>query len=265
VIFGSISTFKRKVNLLFSKLAISPIALRFFVFLVWFARFAARRFEKSAPDCVGGVFLNDTYKLIYIGNPKVASSTMQNVFANTLPESKLCLNLSYEAFTQEHPDTRHYAKFTFVRDPVDRIYSCWLDKVSNQKRSADIFILTRFKGLYPDMSFDKFVDWLCTEEGSDKHSDRHWMSQSALLNCTNPDFKDIEHINVTALDEVVNRFVERHGLSKNTKLNANRLRTNNQDLMDISNETREKIYKRYKQDYDNFQFEEMGQPRCDLN
>jgi hypothetical protein len=61
-----------------------------------------------------------------------------------------------------------------------------------------MFIITRFKGLYPDMPFDEFIDWLCSDAGSDKYADRHWLSQHKLLDV------DLNKNNFDLIDDISN-------------------------------------------------------------
>jgi hypothetical protein len=242
------------VNIAFSKLKAVPLLLRLLVIQLWFVRFILRGFKKSAPDNVGGVLVNKQYKLIFVGNPKVATSTMKHVFSDILPDSEFYLDISFNDFAASHSEKSQFKKFTFVRDPVERIYSCWLDKISNQKRAADIFIITRFKGLYPDMPFESFVNWLCSTHGADEGADRHWMSQSSLLSCASPNFQEMCFINVLELTKIVNNFTNTHGLPEIVNLNINRLGSEHAGLINISLESRNKIIKRYSKDYEMFKF-----------
>lgn len=246
--------YKKPINIFFARLRSVPIILRFLIRVIWVLRFTTRKFKRPSPDNIGGVVVNDLYKLIYIGNPKVASSSMKSIFLNSLPESQFYLDISFAAFLQQNPDRSDYTKFSFVRDPIERIYSCWQDKISNQKRFADIFIITRFKSLYPDMPFDEFVDWLLSEEGKDKYADRHWMSQSVLLNAQSLKYGNVCYHDIKDLNKVVENFVVRNGLQKFQPRNINHLNseTNIRDL--ISNETQARLYKRYLDDYEHFKF-----------
>lgn len=245
---------KRVVNNLLSKLKKLPVLLRAIVWLIWLLRFALRKLKKPQADCIGGVMVNDSLKLIYIGNPKVASSTMKTLFMDSMEGSQFFLNISYSKFAKEHISKHDYCKFSFVRDPVERVYSCWQDKISNNKRVADIFIITRFRGLYPDMPFEHFVEWLCSADGQDEFADRHWMSQSKLLVAGNPRFDNISFKRVDKLNECVLAYSQSHNLSmpKNLSMNSSGNRSQTKISETISSRTLNLIYTRYERDYDYF-------------
>lgn len=246
--------YKRIINIALSKLKWFPFLLRLTVWLIWLLRFVLRKFKKPQADYVGGVMVNDNLKLIYIGNPKVASSTMKSVFMGVLEGSQFVSNTSYSQFTKKHADKQDYCKFSFVRDPVERIYSCWRDKITNKKRFADVFIISRFKGLYPDMPFDDFVEWLCSAEGQDDFADRHWMSQSQLLISGDPAFDNINFSAMQELNDNVSSYLQRHQLRVPENLTINSMgglsQTNVSET--ISKQTLQRIYERYKKDYEYF-------------
>lgn len=74
-----------------------------------------------------------------------------------------------------------YFKFAFVRNPWDRLASCWRDKVVNNN-------YFQFEtDVYEDMKqFEKFVDYV---SGLDiERCDRHLCSQSALIDLNTLDY-----------------------------------------------------------------------------
>ncbi|PKG98755.1 sulfotransferase family 2 domain-containing protein [Paraglaciecola sp. MB-3u-78] len=244
--------YKRPINVILSRIKAFPFLLRAIVWMIWLLRFVFRRFRNPSPDNATGVMVNDELKLLYIANPKVASSTIKSLFLNSIPNSEFLLTTSYTQFAKQYSDKYGYCKFSFVRDPVERLYSCWQDKISNNKRFADIFIITRFKGLYPDMPFESFVKWLCSDNGKDECADRHWKSQSKLLSSGNPTFDDAKFYNLNKLSEIVTDYAQTNNLSITQNLWRNRLGGDSKGIEAISKDTLQLIFLRYEKDYEAF-------------
>lgn len=68
--------------------------------------------------------------------------------------------------------------FSFVRNPIVRAYSCYLDKVVKPGKSGEPTTLYRY-GMHPDMSFERFVDLVCDID--DERADKHFRSQHPTL------------------------------------------------------------------------------------
>lgn len=110
------------------------------------------------------------YRLIYVTNPLVASNTIKYILRNLDRNIETVYGTDY-----------NYLKFSFVRNPIARVKSCYTKKVLNADTIAKLHLLSKYKGLHYNMSLKEFVDWLLTEEGSDKYADRHWISQHKLV------------------------------------------------------------------------------------
>lgn len=78
-------------------------------------------------------------------------------------------------------DILNYFHFTFVRNPWDRILSCYNSKNNSVKTIGSLWRINQYEGLNSEMSFEEFVEWLSSNEGQDSKSDRHWISQYRLL------------------------------------------------------------------------------------
>lgn len=71
-----------------------------------------------------------------------------------------------------------YYRFSFVRNPLTRLYSCYRDKVVNAQQYRDRCTLSPY-GIHFGMSFEDFIERVA--EIPDKYSDQHFRSQSAVL------------------------------------------------------------------------------------
>lgn len=119
------------------------------------------------------------YSFIVTAIPKVGTKSFRNLFANA-PRFRGLVGTIEDEAAAVLPNEPFF-RFGVVRNPWDRVRSCYEDKIVRAETLGNLVILSRFKGLYPTMSFEAFVEWLCSPEGSDVHADRHWISQHKLL------------------------------------------------------------------------------------
>lgn len=246
--------FKRHVNVVFFKLRNRPRVLRLLVKLVWFCRYIGRGFTLSKQDSRGGILINERYGLLHAANPKVASSSLKNYFQQSLPNSDIFISHSIEQLSNcTNKKFEEYYSFTVVRNSWSRVYSCWRDKISNNGKFADVFIITRYQHLYPDMPFSEFVDWLCfSPEGADEHADRHWISQSTLLSLNSLSKPYDTIICIENLGQEFRLLAKKLGLPENhlSKTNTN----SKVNLPELTEDVLNKIEKRYAADIKNFGF-----------
>lgn len=207
------------------------------------------------------------YKFSYICVPKVATrSLLTALFREPKHDygAELFKITSFELF-KKIPNFESYFKFSFVRNPFSRVVSCYLNKIENPKEDTINLILNKFEGLDPNMPFDKFVEFLGTEEGCDSNSDRHWLSQSEFLK------NDKGEIFVDFIGRLENIDSDLQVLS--TKLNVPEIKIPiintrfkwNGDKSDISDQyyyrkyytdkTRKIIENRYEEDLNRFGYE----------
>lgn len=180
------------------------------------------------------------YKLLYIPNPLVASNTTRYILKRVDENTETLTDLS---------DYDDYLKFSFVRNPIKRVLSCYNKKILNADTIAKLHLLSKYKGLHYNMSLKEFIDWLLTEEGSDKYADRHWVSQHKIL--TNCDFIG----KLENFEEDLNTIFEHKNISDIPipKLaQSSWLPKKNQE--EITYDMKDKIFKRYRKDFVKFDY-----------
>ena len=134
-----------------------------------------------------GIICHD-YRLIYYPVPKAASTSLKRYFATVLE-----IDFDRQSHTGDFPIVtpsqvgpyRDYTSFAIVRDPADRLYSCYQDKIGQS--TADFL----FPGFYRynkmagrqifhhQMSFAEFVK--VVRRIPDVLADEHFRSQYRLL------------------------------------------------------------------------------------
>lgn len=131
----------------------------------------------SSPKCFH-VFYTEELKFLWYIVPKVGYSTINSVFKNN--------NISLtEDCTGSTAGSRinytSYFKFAFVRNPWDRVISCWQEKVSdtNYWQFSDSE-RAQMKNLEYFLKFISIMDL--------NHTDGHIKLQSALIDLNNVDY-----------------------------------------------------------------------------
>ncbi|MAZ56408.1 hypothetical protein CL653_01315 [bacterium] len=120
--------------------------------------------------------------LVYLTNSKAAQTTITNTNGNKIKKEYSGLQTGRK-IRQLSKEEQEYFKFTFVRNPYERLYSCYRSKLKADKQKYgkrygdfDFYLLGYLK---QDKGFAKFVEkvtkvpyWL---------SDRHFKPQSYLV------------------------------------------------------------------------------------
>ncbi|MGQ8365238.1 sulfotransferase family 2 domain-containing protein [Glaciecola sp. 1036] len=173
--------YKKRINILISKLVKFPFIAKLVTRIVYTFRYLLKRGNPAFSDYLCGIHVNSKRNYAYVSIPKVGTTTilrhLRKVDDTSLKQFKINLD---ELEKSKLIDSNSFC-FSVTRNPWARIYSCWFDKISGQKRFCDFFIISRYKNLYPGMPFREFLEWLQTEEGGDSFADRHWISQHVLL------------------------------------------------------------------------------------
>lgn len=173
--------YKRLLNQGVYKLRGYPRVMRVLTRCLYALRWLARGGRAPQADLAIEKIYSDSGRYLYVANPKVATRSIIAFFEQNDADN---IKVSHQTLMSLYANQQafdNYFSFSFVRNPWARVYSCWLDKITNQKKFCDLTIISRYRGLYPDMPFEDFVSWLCGNEGGDDSADRHWMSQHRLM------------------------------------------------------------------------------------
>lgn len=126
------------------------------------------------------LIISRKYKFIYFEVPKCGTRTVLSAFncatkygVNNSNFDYKCKRIRWEKYKNRWDK---YFKFTFVRNPFDRIVSCYISKVVNPI-PIQIDVLLKPYGLWANMSFTEFVEKICE---SDNYNE-HWAPQYLLI------------------------------------------------------------------------------------
>jgi len=141
------------------------------------------------------------YRAIYFFIPKVACTSLKAVCVDLVYAKgkqifiEIDPRLPYEARYHNIPlpyvprnqiyKYRNYFKFCFVRNPWDRIVSCYCEKIENQNFNKDTYpnavynCLVKYGVFKDNMSFDEFV--YAIKKIPDNEADTHFKSQYSFI------------------------------------------------------------------------------------
>ena len=155
---------------------------------------------------------SDTNRVIYVINPKCACTSLKAFVVTNddrieIDVGKIGRDGAFGGIdtTEDITGYTGYFKFSFVRNPWDRLVSCYTEKVVDQGRWENIF------GKAP--SFERFVRTVA--DIPDESSDMHWRSQ--YLNLVGHDDNLVVDFlgRVEAINDGVREVASRTGLTFN--------------------------------------------------
>jgi sulfotransferase famil protein len=247
--------YKRLVNQAIFSVRKYHTLVKFLVFTLYILRLLARNGKKPAKDIKNEKALSPKHGFIYIGNPKVATRSVLQLLNEKCKDDLVIHHDTMSSLYKIDASYENLYQFTLVRNPWARAYSCWKDKISTEKKFSDAFILSKYKGLYPDMSFSEFVYWLNSEPGSDEYADRHWLSKTELL--ANKREKPIDLIGkIEEIEAFQQKLLEDTGLQYGS---LKRLNNTSEGFYGYrkyyTDELRNLIAQRYKADIEAFNYQ----------
>jgi hypothetical protein len=225
------------------------------------------------PD--GHIDVVPEYRLIYIGNPKVASSTIKKSLSGLTGERPDSLSdvhkrgrsgllspmeTGIEEFWRlaTAPDT---LRFSFVRNPYDRLISCWADKFQGRplvggdpfvnvyldfRRNHDRSLPHGRNAVLPFEAFVELATVTC-----DKRADPHWALQDDLLTMPGIALDFVGNVENFAADfeRVIAHVGDRATLAISPRMNIS-TRSKCRDYFDDTLARR--VYRAYERDFDRF-------------
>jgi hypothetical protein len=145
--------------------------------------------RRQAPDVSTLKIVVPESRLLLVTIPKAGTKSVEKLFPQTAHPNRQYVNrrISLSRLVAENAEYGSYFKASFVRNPWDRVASCYLNKVAGKPHMANLAILSRYSGLWFGMPFEAFVEWLVSPAGSDGCADRHWISQYRILSDSDAD------------------------------------------------------------------------------
>lgn len=244
----------KRVSLEISKITPFPVRI-----MSWIYRNYMRdkKFEYFREENI----LIEPYMAIYFPIPKSASSTLKKYISHILevkgdpkfygeyPEYYHSRNFPYVRKEDIYGKYINYFRFTFVRNPYERVVSCYEDWVNQEdiKKSFKIYGL-----FYPKMPFKEFVKGI--SKIPDEIPDGHFRSQYSYLT----DKKGNLLIDFAGKVENLDKDFEK--ICRFSRLPYKKLLQENQktkkNYMDYyDEETKKIVQKRYKKDFETFGYE----------
>ena len=185
-------------------------------------------------------------------NCKTACSSIKaNLYHLDVPDDHSIHQIKPDTFWPDERQYKNYFKFTFVRNPYDRLVSFYENIVQKHNRFREYYL---FGYLRRDKGFPDFCKKVCRIPFC--LADMHFESQYYLLydkqgNCR------VDHIGkYENLAEEYEWIREKYGLAPLGRLNPSGKR----NWMDYyTRKTAQLVYKKYRKDFETFGYEDAHQ------
>lgn len=225
-----------------------------------------------------GIIRIDSCKALYFFIPKVACTSLKQAFSylifppnnkqayrvveGDLPEKEVIdLNIhkrNYPTISRTNLGIYDYFKFGFVRNPIDRAFSCFKSKILSTPERTDKYFkrgvsttLTKFNLFKAGMSFEDFS--LAISKIPDSVADVHFRSQYLSLFNGNRLLIDF----VGRFESLETDFIKIRNILGITDIHLPHLysRTNNTYREHVNPRIRRLLKIRYKEDFKRFHYE----------
>jgi len=216
-----------------------------------------RKLPREKPQ----LYLFHEYKFGYIQIPKVASRSIRAAvtahMSGAVPNENVDKDLLAEFETRyarhlKHSEIAALSRknfiFAFVRNPYERIYSCYKNKIEDVRASGGRNIFEKH-GIDLDVTFEEFVRKIAMLP--DHKSDRHFRSQAWFLTFEGallPAFLG----KLENMSDDWQILQQRFGVAPPPQINVSSVKP----LPDMSNETKTLIFRRYEEDFRSFGYSE---------
>ena len=194
-------------------------------------------------------------KLVYLNNSKVACSSIKSTFLDKdIKDDYSIHNAMKKRKKRLNKNEKNYYIFTFVRNPYERLVSCYESKYhtdrnnKGEKANEKLWFSNYLFGyIKKDRGFEAFIDDI--SKIPNRIADSHFRSQYDLIygrrNRVKMDF--IGHYE--NIDIEYARIVDEFGLIELPHFNA----SGSKDYRTYyTKETAEKVYRRFQKDFDAF-------------
>lgn len=130
----------------------------------------------------------EDFGVIYFNTQKNANSTLKAQFVEILgiPKTEnfpqdIHHKYDFPSATQKdiHTKFRDFLKFSVLRNPWERLFSCYSNKIKQSSKTGSDYILECSPDLQIGMPFEEFVEVVCTIP--DSEADYHFCSQIYLM------------------------------------------------------------------------------------
>jgi hypothetical protein len=194
-------------------------------------------------------WISEKHKYECLAIPKVACTTIKRTLCfwetgELVPEDRL-----WELHTLEQPELAapHFYRFTFVRNPYDRLFATWKSKILSEEDLNFDWCREEL----PDKSFATFVNWVCRSGNVDPH----WARQIDIILDSSPlAFNEIGSFETFDLD--FPRILDRLGAPEEVIRVGQEVTNKSQDIeMEYTQELADLVFNYYSADFNTFLYE----------